>query len=86
MNLTFVPPLSAKQRQLLSRFLSTQIGDNKMDQYDRELLNKQMRGLTPPENHAAFAVILVAMFLIGMTVGSVLSPHQNEPIQIASVD
>jgi hypothetical protein len=75
-----------KQWQVLSRFLSTQIGDVKMDQYDRDLLNKQMRALTPPENYPAIAAILVAMFLIGITVGSVLSPHQGEPIQIASID
>jgi hypothetical protein len=57
-----------------------------MDQYDRELLNKQMRRLEPPENYAVIAVILVAMLLVGMSVGSVLSEHQTEPMQIASMD
>jgi hypothetical protein len=86
MNLTFVPPLSAKQRQLLSRFSSIQIGDIKMDQHDQELLSKQMRTLRAPENYEAIAVILVAMFLIGITLGSALSDQQTEPIQIASMD
>jgi hypothetical protein len=86
MNLTFVPPLSAKQRQLLSRFLSIQIGDIKMDQHDQELLSKQMRTLRPPENYGAIAVILIAMFLIGITLGSALSEQQTEPIQIVSMD
>jgi hypothetical protein len=43
-----------------------------MDQHDRELLDKQMRRLGPPRSDGATAAILVAMFLIGMTVGSVL--------------
>jgi bifunctional non-homologous end joining protein LigD len=31
------------------------------------------------------AVLLVAMFLVGVALGNVLSPHQSEPIQISSV-
>jgi hypothetical protein len=72
MNLPFVPPLSAKQRQLLSRFLSTQIGDIKMDQHDQELLSKQMRTLNPPRNDGATVAIFIATFLIGITFGSLL--------------
>jgi hypothetical protein len=31
-------------------------------------------------------VMLAAMFLVGMTLGSVLSAQKTEPIQIASMD
>jgi hypothetical protein len=32
------------------------------------------------------AVMLAAMFLVGMALGGVLSTHQIEPIQIASIE
>ena len=58
-----------------------------MNQRDQELLDKQMRWLGPPRNDGAIAVMLAAaMFLVGMALGSVLSAHQSEPIQIASID
>ena len=57
-----------------------------MDRRDQELLDKQMRRLTPPRNEGVIAVMLAAMFLVGMTLGSVLSPHKSEPVQIASMD
>jgi len=57
-----------------------------MDRRDQELLDKQMRRLTSPRIDGVFAVMLAAMFLVGMALGSVLSAHQSEPIQIASMD
>jgi energy-converting hydrogenase Eha subunit F len=57
-----------------------------MDRRDKELLDKQMGRLTPPRIDGVFAVLLATMFLVGMTLGSVLSAHQSEPIQIASMD
>jgi hypothetical protein len=45
-----------------------------------------MRRLTPPRNGGFIAVLLAAMFLVGMTLGSVLSEPKTEPIQIASID
>jgi hypothetical protein len=57
-----------------------------MDRRDQELLDKQMRSLTPPRNEGVIAVLLAAMFLVGMTLGSVLSEPKTEPIQIASID
>jgi hypothetical protein len=57
-----------------------------MDRHDRELLDKQMRRLTPPRNEGAIAVMLAVMFLIGMAIGSVLSPHESAPTQIASME
>ena len=54
-----------------------------MDRRDWELLDKQMRRLTPPRNDGAIAMMLAAMFLLGMTLGGVLPAHKTEPIQIA---
>ena len=57
-----------------------------MNRRDQELLDKQMRRLGPSRNDGTIAVLLAAMFLVGMAIGGVLSPHQTEPIQIASVE
>jgi hypothetical protein len=57
-----------------------------MDRRDQELLDKQMRRLSPPQNEGVIVVMLAAMFLVGMTLGSVLSEPKTEPIQIASMD
>ena len=57
-----------------------------MDRRDQELLDKQMRRLTPPRHEGVIALMLAAMFLVGVTLGSVLSPHKSEPTQIASID
>ena len=61
------------------------MGTSKMNRRDQELLNKQMRRLTTPRNEGAIAVMLAAMFLIGITVGGLLSTHQSEPIQIETI-
>jgi len=57
-----------------------------MNRRDQELLDKQMRRLTPPRHEGVIAVLLATMFLVGMTLGSVLSPHKSEATQIASMD
>jgi hypothetical protein len=57
-----------------------------MDRRDRELLDKQMRRLSPPRNDGVTAVMLAVMFVVGMTLGGVLSEPKTEPIQIASMD
>ncbi len=62
------------------------MGTSKKDRRDQELLDKQMRRLTPPRNDGVIAMMLAAMFLVGTTLGSVLSAHKTEPIQIASID
>jgi hypothetical protein len=62
------------------------MGTLKMDRRDQELLDKQMRRLTPPRNDGVIVVLLAAVFLVGMTLGSVLSEPKTEPIQIASMD
>jgi hypothetical protein len=80
-----------EQRQVwnsgrFAAFRTDKVGDIKMDRRDQELLDKQMRRLGPPRNDGVIAVLLAAMFLVGMTLGGVLSAHQTEPIQIASMD
>jgi hypothetical protein len=75
-----------KQRQFCRVSYETTNGDVKMDRRDQELLDKQMRRLTPPRNEGVIAVLLAAMFLVGMTLGGALSEHKTEPIQIASMD
>jgi hypothetical protein len=62
------------------------MGTLKMDRRDQELLDKQMRRLTPPRNEGVIAALLAAMFLVGMTLGGALSEHKTEPIQSASMD
>ena len=62
------------------------MGTSKMNQRDWELLDKQTRRLTLPRHEGVIAVMLAAMFLVGVTLGSVLSPHKSEPTQIASLD
>ena len=57
-----------------------------MDRRDQELLDKQMRRLTPPRNESVVALMLAAMFLVGVTLGSVLSPQIGAPTQIASIE
>jgi hypothetical protein len=57
-----------------------------MDRRDQELLDKQMRRLSPPRNDGVIAVMLAVMFVVGMTLGGVLSEPKTEPIQIASID
>ena len=61
-------------------------GDLEMEQRDWELLDKQMRGLSPPRNDAIIVLTVVAMFFAGMTLGGLLFPRQGEPMQIASRD
>ena len=65
------------------------MGTSKMNQRDHELLDKQMRRLSPPRNEGLIGVMLAVMFLVGMTLGSVMSAHESEriqPIQFASMD
>ena len=61
------------------------MGTSKMNRRDQELLDKQMRRLTPPRNEGAIAVMLAAMFLIGITIGGLLSTHESEPTQTATM-
>jgi hypothetical protein len=57
-----------------------------MNRRDQELLDKQMRRLETPRNDGAIAVLLAALFVVGMAIGGVLSEPQSETTQIASMD
>jgi hypothetical protein len=57
-----------------------------MNRHDQELLDKQMRRLSAPRNDGVIAVMLAVMFVVGMTLGGVLSEHETEPAQIASIE
>jgi hypothetical protein len=58
-----------------------------MDQRDQELLDKQLRRLSPsPRNDGVMIFTFVVMFLAGVTLGSILFSHQREPMQTASND
>ena len=55
-----------------------------MNQYDQELLDKQLRGLNPsPRNDGVMAVAILTIFFAGITLGSFLSAYRSEPMQIA---
>ena len=57
-----------------------------MEQRDWELLDKQVRGLSPPRNDVIMVLTLAAVFFAGMTLGGLLFPREGEPMQIASSD
>jgi hypothetical protein len=66
--------------------MKPQMGTLKMDRHDQELLDKQMGRLSAPRNDGVIAVMLAVMFVVGMTIGGVVFPHQSEPTQIASIE
>jgi hypothetical protein len=80
----FVPRRSVKQRRFCCVSYEHKMGTSKMDRRDQELLDKQR--LSPPQKEGVIVVMLAAMFLVGMTLGSVLSEPKTEPTQIASMD
>ena len=80
----FVPLVVNETARSFTAFPMNKNGD--VNRRDQELLDKQMARLTPPRHEGVIAVMLAAMFLVGMTLGSVLSPHQSAPTQIASLD
>ena len=80
----FVPLVVNETARSFTAFPMNKNGD--VNRRDQELLDKQMARLTPPRHEGVIAVMLATMFLVGMTLGSVLSPHQSAPTQIASMD
>jgi hypothetical protein len=51
----------------------------KMNKCDRKLLDKQLRGYTPPRKDGVMILTLVAVFLAGVTVGGMLFPRRSDP-------
>ena len=55
-----------------------------MNRYDQELLDKQLRGLSPStRNDGVMMLAILAVFFVGLTLGGFLSAHKSEPMQIA---
>ena len=60
-----------------------------MNQRDWELLDKQLGGFNsrPPQNSGDVGLVAIAVFLAGMTAGSVLFAHDSsKQPQVASRD
>jgi hypothetical protein len=53
-----------------------------MNQHDQELLDKQMRGLSP-RNDGVMILAILTVFFVGIILGGFLSAYESEPIQIA---
>jgi hypothetical protein len=62
-------------------------GNLKMDQRDQELLDKQLRSVSPsPRNDGVMILAIVAVFFAGITLGGILFAPENGSTQIASND
>jgi hypothetical protein len=58
---------------------------NVMDRRDQEFLSKQLRHLPPsPRNDGSMILIIVAVFLCGMTAGALMFDYQAPPMQAAA--
>ncbi len=55
-----------------------------MDRRDQELLNKQLRGLSPPPNAGVLVSMVVTALLVGVALGDVPFSQQNALLQMAS--
>jgi hypothetical protein len=61
--------------------------DGEMDRHDRALLDKQLRRLQPPRrNDGAMALMGVALFLAGVTLGGFLFAYKSQPTRMAAND
>jgi hypothetical protein len=86
-NPMFVPRRPAEQAPVLSRFAHTKMRPQKWIDATRNFWTSKCEGLVPAtKNDGAIAVLLAALFLVGMGVGGVLSTHQSQPVQIASIE
>ena len=56
-----------------------------MDQRDQELLEKQLRSITPARRNDA-TIVIVTVFLAGMALGTVLAGKPSAPIMVAAND
>ncbi len=53
-----------------------------MNRRDRELLDKQLRGLNlPPRHDGVMALAIFAVFLAGMALGGLVFAHKSVPMQ-----
>ena len=54
-----------------------------MNQRDWELLDKQMRGFSPPRNDGIMSLMVAVVFLAGLVLGGILFRHESGPMQPA---
>jgi hypothetical protein len=61
---------------------------HKMDESDRDLLDKQLWGASPspPRHGGALGLAFVAVFLGGLTLGGILFAHQSKQTQMTLRD
>jgi hypothetical protein len=58
-----------------------------MDQRDQELLDKQMRAISPaPRRDGVVIVTVLMVFLASMTLGGMLAGSASEPTRVAMND
>jgi hypothetical protein len=59
-----------------------------MDRRDRELLDKQLHGLTvaPRAGQGAMIIGMLAVFLTGLALGGFLFAYKGAPMQLAAND
>jgi hypothetical protein len=57
-----------------------------MDEDAQRLLDKQLRGITPPRHDGVIILAIVTAFFAGLALGDALLAHSSEPMQIASYD
>jgi len=56
-----------------------------MDRRDQELLDKQLRRLSPaPRNDGVMMLAILTVFFAGMSVGGFLFAYKSQPMRIAS--
>jgi hypothetical protein len=56
-----------------------------MDKRERELLERQLHQLSMPSRHeGATILMLVCMFLAGVTLGAIWFGHKDQPTRVAS--
>jgi len=68
----------------LRAFLFVLGGRKKMNQRDRELLDRQFRGYNTRGKDGIVTLTVVAVFFAGMTIGGALFPRQSDQTRTSS--
>ena len=55
-----------------------------MNQRDWELLDKQLRGVSPAPRGSVLGLAFVLVFLVGLSLGAILFAPQSKQMQMAS--
>ena len=57
-----------------------------MDKRDRELLDKQLWGVSPSPPHSGIMIGFIAVFLVGIGIGDILSKAKQANTNYAAVN